>query len=58
MSMPKKDFKRLTLDIHKDVHRDIKIAAALKGISMNLWLSNAIYRQLVEEKKTETTGMV
>jgi predicted HicB family RNase H-like nuclease len=56
--MPKKDFKRLTLDIHKDVHRDIKIAADLKGISMNLWLSNAIYRQMVEEKKTETTGMV
>lgn len=49
--MPQENYKRLTFDIHKDVHQKIKIAAALKGTSMNLWLSQAIYRQLEEERR-------
>lgn len=49
----KKGIKRtqISFDIHPDLHAQIKIAAAIRNISMNLWLTRAIHEALKKEKQ-------
>lgn len=40
---------QIAFDIPEEVKRDVKIHAAMRGISMNLWLRRAIYVRLKQE---------
>jgi predicted HicB family RNase H-like nuclease len=41
--------KQIVWDVQPDLHLDIKIRAAKKGMSMNLWIMRAIYDQIKRE---------
>jgi len=43
--------KRLSLDISKELHKKIKIRAAIRNISMLRWISRAIMKAIKEEEK-------
>lgn len=45
-----KDRKQLNFDIHPELHKKIKIAAASRNISMALYLQRAIIEKLEREK--------
>jgi len=45
--------KQIVFKVHKEFHKLIKIAAATKGVSMNLWIANALYEQLQKEKANQ-----
>jgi predicted HicB family RNase H-like nuclease len=51
MTKPMLNFKRMTLDMHNDLHKRLKIEAALRNISMNLLVHKAIYYYLYEKKE-------
>jgi predicted HicB family RNase H-like nuclease len=43
--MQKKKRKQIAFDIDPELHKRIKADAALKGISINLWMAMAIYQK-------------
>lgn len=45
----KKKRKQICFDIDPNTHMAIKIDAAIKNISMNLWLMRAIYQALKKQ---------
>ncbi len=42
--------KQINFDIRPELHTAIKIQAIKKNMSMNLWITRAIYEQLKREK--------
>lgn len=48
----KKEIKRtqISFNVSPELHAQIKIASAMRNISMNLWLIRAIYEALKKEK--------
>jgi len=42
--------KQIIFKVHEEFHKLIKIAAAKRGVSMNLWIAKAIYDRLQKEK--------
>lgn len=49
--MRKQNLKQMNFWIQAEMHKTIKVLAAQRGISMNLWIMRAIYRRLSEEGK-------
>lgn len=48
--------KRFTLDLEPEMQRRLKVAAALKGISMRRYCIDAIEGALIKDPTTTTTG--
>lgn len=49
MTSDKKKRTQINFDIHPELHKEIKIRAARKNISMNLWIIRAIYSYIRKE---------
>lgn len=49
--------KRLTLDLDPPVQRRLKVAAALRGISMRQYCLTAINRELAKDEVTAVTSL-
>ena len=47
------DSKRLSIDMHKDLHREIKIIAAEQNITMAKWVLQAIIKEMALQKSYE-----
>lgn len=47
----KKKRTQMTFDIHPHVHHKVKILAAIRNISMNLWVARAINDRIEKETK-------
>ena len=41
--------KRIIFEVSEEFHRDIKVAAAYNGMSMNCWIHRALYERLKKE---------
>lgn len=50
MNGPKKR-TQMAFDINPEVHREVKILAAMRNISINLWMARAIRDRIEKEKK-------
>ena len=48
--MSKNNLKQINFWIQAELHKSVKVLAAQRGISMNLWIMRAIYRRLSEEQ--------
>lgn len=44
------EMKRLNIVIHPDLHRDLKVAAALSGITLQQFVSEAIAEKIERER--------
>lgn len=44
--------KQIVFNIHPDVHKQVKILAARRGITMNCWFMRAIYDRLAKENRS------
>ncbi len=56
VSMEKKKMrKQIVFDVHPDLHKRIKVTAAKLGISMNLFMSRAIFDLLNKISNQGTT---
>ena len=53
MSEEKKTRKRLILNINEELHKTIKIRAAVRNISMSTWVIRALYEKLKKEEAYE-----
>jgi predicted HicB family RNase H-like nuclease len=51
--MIKKKRTQMTFDVHPDLHSKVKILAATKGVSMNLWIQRAIIREIDRQLRSE-----
>ena len=51
--IPIEERKKLCLEIDKEMHRLIKMAASMRYITLNKWVMRAIEKQLVEEGHIE-----
>jgi predicted HicB family RNase H-like nuclease len=47
----KKKRTQMTFDIHPEIHQQVKILAAIRNISMNLWVARAINDRIAKETK-------
>lgn len=47
----RKSPKRLVVEILDELHGQIKIHAAKRGISMRVWVNRALIRAVIEEEK-------
>lgn len=45
----KKNRKQMAFDINPDVHQKVKILAAMRNISINLWMARAINDRIAKE---------
>lgn len=43
--------KQIIFDLNEDVHREIKVFAAMRNITMNRWMQKAINERLIKEKQ-------
>jgi len=43
--------KQMAFDINPEVHKKVKVLAALRNISINLWMSRAINDRIEKETK-------
>lgn len=46
----KKKRRQIGFDVSEELHQKVKIAATLRGQSINLWCTRAIYAALKEQK--------
>ena len=51
----KKKRKQMAFDVSPEIHQQIKILAATRNISINLWMIRAIHDRIVKETKDEKT---
>ncbi len=51
----KKKRKQMAFDVSLEIHTQIKILAAARNISINLWMARAIQDRIVKETKTQNT---
>lgn len=49
----KKKRYQIAFDVSKDLHTEVKILAAKRNISMNLWIARAIQERILKDKKYE-----
>lgn len=47
----KKKRKQLAFDISPEIHQQVKILAARRNISMNLWMNRAVIERIAKETK-------
>ena len=47
----KKKRKQMAFDVSPDTHQQIKVLAACRNISMNLWMARAIQDRIAKETK-------
>jgi len=47
------ELQRVTLDLPKWMATEVKVKAALRSISMKLWIMRAIQKELDEQRKYE-----
>lgn len=47
--MENKKRKQIAFDVSQEIHKQIKLAAFLRNITMNNWLNRAIYDRLKKE---------
>lgn len=43
--------KQMAFDVRPEIHQQIKVLAALRNISINLWMARAIQDRIVKETK-------
>jgi predicted HicB family RNase H-like nuclease len=43
--------KQMAFDINPDIHQQVKILAAIRNISVNLWVARAINDRIAKETK-------
>ena len=46
--------KQICFEVQPEVHTEVKIAAAKRNISMNLWLHRLIMEALAKERKYDS----
>lgn len=51
--MNEKKRKRMCFDINEEQHKYVKVSAASRGISMNLWIHRAIQKEINRMKQYE-----
>jgi predicted HicB family RNase H-like nuclease len=51
VDMEKIERKKFIFDVAADMHKQVKIYAARRGISMNNWLQRAVYERIQKEMK-------
>ncbi len=49
----KKKRKQMAFDISQEMHQQVKVLAAIRNISMNLWVARAIADRIAKETKYE-----
>lgn len=49
----KKKRKQMAFDVSPDIHQKIKILAAMRNISINLWMARAIQDRIAKEMKCD-----
>lgn len=47
----KKKRTQMTFDINPEIHHQVKVLAAIRNISMNLWVARAINDRIAKETK-------
>lgn len=47
----KKKRTQIAFDVNPEVHKQVKILAAIRNISMNLWIARAINDRILKETK-------
>ncbi len=47
----KKKRTQMAFDINPEMHQQVKILAAMRNISMNLWIARAINDRIAKENK-------
>lgn len=53
MEMKRKNRKRLIFNVSEELHKEIKVRAAFRNISITDWLMLAITQRVQEERKYE-----
>lgn len=48
--------KRIIFEVPEELHKQIKISAALRNISMSLWITRELVRKLALEESLNTKG--
>jgi len=51
--MEEKNLKKLILEVESDTHKEIKVRAAERNISMRLWVLRAIAEAIRKEQQYE-----
>jgi predicted HicB family RNase H-like nuclease len=51
MENEKKTRYQMAFDVSPEIHQQIKILAARRNISMNLWMARAIHERILKETK-------
>jgi len=49
----KKKRTQMTFDIQPEIHHKVKILAAIRNISINLWAQRAIIREINRQERNE-----
>ena len=47
----KKIRKQMVFDVNPEIHQQVKVLAAIRNISMNLWMARAIQDRIAKETK-------
>jgi predicted HicB family RNase H-like nuclease len=47
----KKIRKQITFDVNPEIHQQVKVLAAIRNISINLWMARAIQDRIAKETK-------
>lgn len=45
--------KQITFDIHPEIHHKVKVLAATRNISINLWVHRALIREIDRQQRSE-----
>jgi hypothetical protein len=49
----RKELRRISLDVQKDIHKEVVMAACERNISIKMWCLRLIVRELKRKKKDE-----
>lgn len=49
----KKKRYQMAFDVSREIHHQIKILSAHRNISMNLWMTRAIYERILRENRCD-----
>jgi len=49
--MEDKKRKQMAFDVSPEIHQQVKVLAAIRNISMNLWMARAIQDRIAKETK-------
>jgi predicted HicB family RNase H-like nuclease len=51
--MEKKKRTQIAFDVNPELHKQVKILAAMRNISMNLWIHRALVREINRQKRNK-----